>query len=215
MAKTSYYDEVRDMARDGATIVDLGCGFGQELRRLRADGATGELYGVDLREDMWSFGLRLLNDWDDKEWAGQFRKADIISRYDNENPLAEFADKTDVFLLNDVVSFWGPNISGVLDSIDMVSRVGTKVIGWMIGQEGDENLNGMQVYGDGLLRGCIPTMSVFKALFSMSNVHPDIKWNIEARLVEFEKLGFDEEDQEWFTSEFLILHLVLQERRTS
>jgi hypothetical protein len=42
MAKIPYYNEVRDMVREGVTIVDLGCGSRQEWRRLRADGATGE-----------------------------------------------------------------------------------------------------------------------------------------------------------------------------
>jgi hypothetical protein len=57
-------------------------------------------------------------------------------------------------------------------------------------------------FGNGLLRGCIPTVTIFKAWFSESKVRPKIEWNVEAWLLEFERLGFDEEDQEWFTSDF-------------
>jgi len=147
ITNTSFYSEVIDLARNGATIVYLGCGFGQELRRLWADGATGELYGVDVREAIWDLGLQLFNQTDEEEWTtGKFRKATILSTYSQENSdnykntLVEFAGKAEVFLLNDVMSFWGSdNMCSVIDSIERVSKVGTRIIGWLVGQEDDEN----------------------------------------------------------------------------
>ena len=45
------------------TLLDLGCCFGQDIRRLVADGASGEnLYGVDLRLDFLELGYELFQD---------------------------------------------------------------------------------------------------------------------------------------------------------
>ena len=60
----------------------------------------------------------------------------------------------------------------------------------------------MQVFGDGLLRGCIPTVSIFRNWFAQSPANLDAQWDVNLRLVDFETLGFDEEDQKWFASSF-------------
>jgi hypothetical protein len=65
----------------------------------------------------------------------------------------------------------------------------------------------MKILGDGLLRGCIPTVSLFKCWFTESMVDPDIKWDIKVQLVEFEGLGFDATDCEWFASTFFDDHI--------
>ena len=45
------------------TLLDLGCCFGQDIRRLVADGASGEnLYGADLRLDFLELGYELFRD---------------------------------------------------------------------------------------------------------------------------------------------------------
>jgi len=60
----------------------------------------------------------------------------------------------------------------------------------------------MKAVGDGL-RGWIPTMNAFKIwLFTKSSTRPDITWDLEVQLVDFERLGFDAQDREWFRSEY-------------
>ncbi|KOS19869.1 hypothetical protein ESCO_005583 [Escovopsis weberi] len=46
-------------------FLDLGCGFGQALRQLRADGVdASQLYGVDVDADLLAFGYDLFQDQD-------------------------------------------------------------------------------------------------------------------------------------------------------
>jgi SAM-dependent methyltransferase len=54
---------VNDDKNDEATLVDLGCGFGQELRGLVAAGvAPTRLYGVDVSDGFVELGLELFRD---------------------------------------------------------------------------------------------------------------------------------------------------------
>ena len=189
-----FYGEIREQMRSGATIVDLGCGLGQELRFLRDEGANGSMYGVDVKEGMWDLGARL---YDDAHSELGFRKLDIV---DESYPLCEFKDKVDVYLLNDFLSFLGPAvIEKTLTSIAKASRVGTKVIGWAIGQDGDEE-SGMKVWGTGG-RGTIHNSKTFGMNWRMVEVVTETKWKIDVKMMEFKDLGFDEMDCEWFGSE--------------
>src|SRR5271155_3507202 len=53
----------RLLANDETTFVDLGCGFGQELRTLVAAGvAPTRLYGVDVSDGFVELGLELFRD---------------------------------------------------------------------------------------------------------------------------------------------------------
>ena len=115
MGANPYYQQLIKLARGRATIVDLGCGLGQDLRRLRADGATGQLYGIDSRPQLYLMASKFFKS-DDQIC---FREIDFrlgvggdfdyesphSENVDREDPLAEFKDKVDVYLLNDVLSF--------------------------------------------------------------------------------------------------------------
>jgi hypothetical protein len=195
-----YYSEILESATAGATIVDLASGLGQELRWLRHDGAIGDMYAVDVHPQMWELGLSLFKNPSPKAIA--FREIDLIDYHARDrNQLHEFANTVDIYLLNDFLSFLGPIvIEYILMSIANASRVGTKVIGWAIGQEGDES-TGMRVWGDGS-RGVIHNLTTFQAPWRIMEAHTHTKWQVEAQLVKFEQLGFDQEDCEWFESSF-------------
>lgn len=200
LEKNPFYGEIREQARSGATIVDLGCGFGQELRFLRDDGATGKLYGVDKSKGMWKLGLRL---FDDPDTDLEFRELDIIEDgwTKARNPLFEFEEKADIYLLNDFLSFFGPiAIENTLKSIGRASRVGTKIIGWAIGQDGDE-VKGMGVWGTGV-KGTINNSKTFGINWGMAEAVTKTKWKVEVKMVDFEELGFDEVDCQWFAGDF-------------
>jgi len=80
-------------------------------------------------------------------------------------------EKTTIFLLKDVISFWGiKNLSNVFDAIDLASNVGTKTTGWMIGQEGDEILDWHLVYGDGLELMIVSSGSLTCAWLKLNNL---------------------------------------------
>jgi hypothetical protein len=45
---TPYYESVLIEAKEGASILDVGCGLGQEPRHLRFAGAKGNMYAIDV-----------------------------------------------------------------------------------------------------------------------------------------------------------------------
>ncbi|KAK3068548.1 hypothetical protein LTR53_013791 [Teratosphaeriaceae sp. CCFEE 6253] len=57
------YPEVLSRVKSGSKLLDLGCFFGQELRKLIYDGAPSEaLYGTDLRPEFFELGYKLFRD---------------------------------------------------------------------------------------------------------------------------------------------------------
>ena len=62
---TAQYPDIVSRVQQGEKLLDLGCCFGQELRRLIFDGAPAEnLYGVDLRPEFFDLGYDLFLDRD-------------------------------------------------------------------------------------------------------------------------------------------------------
>lgn len=76
------WPEVVEAAKDGKTILDLGCGLGQDIRRLRYDAVGSSvsdgdsdgndeamnlnIYASDARKGMWDMGCELFIDNDQK-----------------------------------------------------------------------------------------------------------------------------------------------------
>lgn len=61
--KSPQYSEVLQRLKDGQSFLDIGCCFGQDIRRLVADGAPSEnTYGSDLRKDFIELGYDLFLD---------------------------------------------------------------------------------------------------------------------------------------------------------
>lgn len=57
------YPEIVKRLTDGEKYLDLGCGLGQEMRRLIYDGVPSEnLYGTDLRPEFLDMGYELFVD---------------------------------------------------------------------------------------------------------------------------------------------------------
>ncbi|KAF1821135.1 uncharacterized protein K489DRAFT_382176 [Dissoconium aciculare CBS 342.82] len=80
------------MKKDGATLLDLGCAFAQDLRRLVADGVDGrQCYGSDLRLDLIDLGYELFRDRETLH--SKFIAADV---FDAESPLTQLYGKIDV-----------------------------------------------------------------------------------------------------------------------
>jgi SAM-dependent methyltransferase len=203
MAANPHYHELQHAARQGATIVDLGCGLGQDLRRLRADGATGELIGVDNHPKLWELGSSLFKN-EDPEKSFSFVELDIMSKQPGlehlpQNALGQFTDKADIYLLNDVLTFLGGKyIGAILSSIKRASRVGTKMYGWVVGQVGEPPVGSGKEHGGGN-RGAVFTLKTFcKILANPGYGDRTIKWDVKAQLIGFDQLGLDQEDQDWF-----------------
>ncbi|KAL8739977.1 MAG: hypothetical protein Q9190_007268 [Brigantiaea leucoxantha] len=76
------------LKNENAKLLDMGTCFGQDIRKLVADGAPAEsLYGADLRGDFWELGYDLFRDRDALR-AG-FIQGDI---FDNDREKGNFTE---------------------------------------------------------------------------------------------------------------------------
>nr|BAW27597.1 putative methyltransferase [Aspergillus stellatus] len=77
IASSPCYPEILRRVKDGEKLLDLGCAFGQELRRLIYDGAPhANLYGSDLRPEFLQLGCDLF--LDHERMNKQLIPADIV-----------------------------------------------------------------------------------------------------------------------------------------
>ncbi|KAB8276555.1 hypothetical protein BDV30DRAFT_246411 [Aspergillus minisclerotigenes] len=63
LSRLPMYPRIVDRVKQGALFIDLGCGLGQDIRRLAYDGAPSEnMVGLDLREGVIELGYELFKD---------------------------------------------------------------------------------------------------------------------------------------------------------
>jgi SAM-dependent methyltransferase len=91
-----YPSLVKRLTTQNQIFLDLGCGFGQDIRALAVDGALSQnLYGSDLYQEFWELGYALFNDKD--RLHSPFIQVDLLSA-DGGLPggLKELKGKVDV-----------------------------------------------------------------------------------------------------------------------
>ncbi|KAH8747234.1 hypothetical protein F5883DRAFT_437499 [Diaporthe sp. PMI_573] len=86
ISKLGVYPEILNRVKAGESLIDFGTFFGQDLRRLAADGApTENLYGTDIEGLFWNLGYDLFRD------AGRFKatfiEADALDTSRTTSPL--------------------------------------------------------------------------------------------------------------------------------
>ena len=86
ISKLDIYLEILDRVKGGEGLIDFGTFFGQDLRRLAADGApTENLYATDIEGLFWNLGYDLFRD------AGRFKaifiEADALDTSRTTSPL--------------------------------------------------------------------------------------------------------------------------------
>ncbi|KAJ5287485.1 hypothetical protein N7478_003171 [Penicillium angulare] len=63
LSRSPLYQEVTKQARSGSLLLDIGCGLGQDLRRLVQDGAPGEnLIGLEIQQAYIDLGYEFFQD---------------------------------------------------------------------------------------------------------------------------------------------------------
>lgn len=86
ISKLGNYPEILERVKAGEGLIDFGTFFGQDLRRLAADGApTENLYATDIEGLFWNLGYDLFRD------AGRFKatfiEADALDTSRTTSPL--------------------------------------------------------------------------------------------------------------------------------
>jgi hypothetical protein len=195
-----FYEEIIAMAQNGATIADLACGVGQDVRWLREHGASGQIWAVDICPGVWKLGFSLFGDAGNADSLAKYLQADLIRDICeggvNTCPLHVLHEKVDLFLLNDYLSFLGNEPSKrSLEAIVGASKVGTRIMGWMIGSDDppEVNMDDPMIHGDAFVGSMMHPEAFSKYQFGWWGAvqwTTNTKWDIKTEMVDLVDFGF-------------------------
>lgn len=205
LAKLPQYDSILSQAKEGSSILDIGCGLGHELRYLRLAGAMGNMYAIDVQQDMWDLGLELFKD--KKKSPATFIEAEMITDY-NPNSLVNRPppEKVDIVLLCRFLDLHWLEFGrfAIINIMKHCSKVGTRVIGYTLGTT-PEKCGIVQNRGENGGRMLYSELSLWQTFDSAAEMS-DTKWDMETRenspgkdikVLELDELGFDGADFAW------------------
>ncbi|GAM41070.1 hypothetical protein TCE0_041r13910 [Talaromyces pinophilus] len=184
----------------GARLIDIGCFLGSDLRRLAFDGApTENLYGVDIVSH-WDVGFALYRDQD--KFKAHFIEADLLSIGEDNN--AGSGETTRFQALRataDIVSIsavlhqwdWDDQIKAAKKVVALTKGPDALVVGHQIG-----NVEAKQVWNKALqVHHWRHTPESFAKLWDQVGAETGTAWKTEGKLLSFEEMGWDPEDNRW------------------
>ena len=131
--RTQLHNSILHTLMQGGKLLDVGCMFGQDLRKLVYEGApVSSVYGTDVRGDYFSLGYALFKD-ESIIPSDHFIAADII---DPDSPLRCFDRELDVIFAKDVFHCFDypKQIELAMRFVALLkSRPGSRVVGQLVG----------------------------------------------------------------------------------
>lgn len=192
------YESIVNRLKTGATILDLGCCFGQDLRYMAADGApTQNMFSSDIVSEFWDIGYDLYRDNDSMK--ARFFRADIL----DSTSLNELDESVDIVLVNQVFHLfdWERQVEAGKNMVAL-SRSGTWVVGYQIGSAVGRAVPVRT--GSGGTAGTAGSTSKFlhnrdtwQELWSQIEEETGTKSSVESCLVELKEWGLEHEDSAW------------------
>ena len=133
ISQSLHYDTILERLRTGnENLLDLGCCFGHDIRKLVADGApSNHIYGCDLRQEFFDLGYKLF--CDKETLQSKFIAADI---FDPSSELGSLEGQMDIIFS---ASFL--HLFGFKDQLEICKRMvkllrdkkGSMILGRQIG----------------------------------------------------------------------------------
>ena len=182
------YRYIVGQACKNATILDLACCFGQDLRLLASQGvSTKNMYASDIKAELWELGFELFQDRDRMD--AQFIQADIFDPHSN---LRQLDGEVDVILACQFLHLfnWEQQVTAI-ERIIGFSRLGTLVVGYQRARE--KSLEVSKPWGDMFIHD----MDSFNKIWRYAEEKTGTRWDINASLVDLRLWGMEAEDTNW------------------
>jgi SAM-dependent methyltransferase len=170
-------------------LLDVGCCFAQDLRKLAYDGAPSEsLYGLEIQSEFIDLGYEFFGDRD--SFRGRFINADLLDRENVE--VKEVEGTFGVVQLGMVLHIW--DLEGQTRACERVVELlrdekGVLVVGQSVG-----NVEAKEAPGRGK-KIYKHDVGSFERMWAEVGRRTGTKWEVRARLDQ--GLGIDERKREW------------------
>ncbi|KAI9685207.1 MAG: hypothetical protein M1822_004794 [Bathelium mastoideum] len=200
--------------------MDVGVGFGQDLRQLRHDAAAGakrsgkpkattvsvheanegrktRFYAVDARPELWWLGLELFRDA--LHPPAELILADMTNRWSKmtDSPFHKVLGRVDVYILCQVLDLFDwERQKSVLQTIFHTSKVGSVIVGHCEGTTWEGTRESAL---DGKTLSFIHSKEWFWRMFTdaQSPSERETKWKLEIETCELERYGIEKDDVDW------------------
>ncbi|KAK3935947.1 hypothetical protein QBC46DRAFT_420675 [Diplogelasinospora grovesii] len=189
LSRKASYPRILARLKSGDRLLDAGCCFAQDLRKLAHDGAPAEsLFGLEMQGEFISLGYDFFGDRD--TFGGTFIQADLLDRENKE--VSKVAGTFGVVQLGMVLHIW--DLEGQTSACERVVELlrdekGVMVVGQSVG-----NLVGKESPSRGR------TMykhdaETFAKMWEEVGRRTETKWVVRASLDE--GLGIDQQKRTW------------------
>jgi len=189
LSRSPSYALILSRLQNGASLLDLGCCFAQDLRKLVHDGApSSNLYGAELKPEFMSLSYELF--FDKNTFGAHFMQADI---FDPEGPLKELEGKVDIVQIGLFLHLW--DLEGQTRACERIvgllkQEKGVLVTGQQVGA-----IEPVQMHPESGAMMYKHNVESFERMWREVGIRTGSEWLVRARLDA--GLGIEEKKRTW------------------